>query len=468
MQKLFDEVGSLDKRCYEKFALSEDILMEHAAQGMAAFIRKNFTLASSVLIITGSGNNGADGLALGRLLFKDYNVEIFVLGESKSRMAKLQDKRAHAIHVKRTIELNNADVIVDAIFGTGFSGKLGSEAKSVLQTLNKLDGYKIACDIPSGIRINGECDTNSFKADTTLTMGALKKSLFNDQAKEYVGNIQVLDLGLSRKLYETDSNWNLLCKNDMNLPFRDAKGKDTHKGTYGHLCISSGDKMGASVISALSALNFGTGLVTLLSQETQTSSTIPFELMLSSAIPSNTSALALGMGLGVSFDKEILERYLDNTLPLIIDADIFSMPIILEILKRKKLVITPHPLEFVRLLELTGLAQISVDELQNHRFHYAELFSQKYPDVVLLLKGANVIIAQREKYFINSNGTSALAKGGSGDVLSGLIGSLLAQGYEPLNATITASLAHTQIALNYTGSDFSLTPEDLIKGIGNL
>ena len=101
-----------------------------------------------------------DGLALGRLLFKDYNVEIFVLGESKSEMAKLQDKRAHAIHVKRTIELNNADVIVDAIFGTGFSGKLGSEAKSVLQTLNKLDGYKIACDIPSGIRINGECDNN--------------------------------------------------------------------------------------------------------------------------------------------------------------------------------------------------------------------------------------------------------------------------------------------------------------------
>jgi hydroxyethylthiazole kinase-like uncharacterized protein yjeF len=226
--------------------------------------------------------------------------------------------------------------------------------------------------------------------------------------------------------------------------------------------------MGASVISALSALNFGTGLVTLLSQEIQTSSTIPFELMLSSAIPSNTSALALGMGLGVSFDKEILEGYLDNTLPLIIDADIFSMPIILEILKRKKLVITPHPLEFVRLLELTGLAQISVDELQNHRFHYAEMFSKKYPDVVLLLKGANVIITQREKYFINSNGTSALAKGGSGDVLSGLIGSLLAQGYEPLNATITASLAHTQIALNYTGSDFSLTPEDLIKGIGNL
>jgi len=466
MQKLFDEVGSLDERCYDKFALSEEILMEHAAEGMAAFIRRKFTLGSTVLVVCGSGNNGADGLALSRLLFKDYEVQIFSLKESKSEMAKLQDKRAHCIHVKRTIELNEADVIVDAIFGTGFSGKLDSEAKSVLQTLNKLNAYKIACDIPSGIHKNGVCDKNSFIADTTLTMGALKKSLFNDQAKEYVGNIKVLDLGLSREIYETDSNWNLLCFDDMDLPFR--HGKDTHKGTYGHLAISSGEKMGASVIAALSALNFGTGLVTLLSQEEQTSSTIPFELMLSKSLPSNTSALALGMGLGISSDIETLKAYLNNTLPLIIDADIFSMPIVLEILKRKKLVITPHPLEFVRLLELTGLADISVNELQNHRFHYAELFSQKYPDVVLLLKGANVIIAQRGKYFINSNGTSALAKGGSGDVLSGLIGSLLAQGYEPLNATITASLAHTQIALNYTGSDFSLTPNDLIKGIGKL
>jgi len=466
MQKLFDEVSFLDKRCYEEFGLNEDILMEHAADGMADFIRAKFPKNSKVLIVCGSGNNGADGLALSRLLFKDYNVEIFTVKEPKSEMAKLQDKRAHAIHVKRTLYLNESDVIVDAIFGTGFNGTLDVESKSVLQTLNKRKGYKIACDIPSGIDIAGICDKNSFQADITLTMGALKKSLFNDQAKEYVGDIKVLDLGLSREIYETYTGWNLLGEEDMDLPFRN--GKDTHKGTYGHLCVSSGEKMGASVIAALSALNFGTGLVTLLTPVAHTSMSIPFELMLSPSIPANSSALALGMGLGLSFDTEILKSYLKSTLPLIVDADIFSMPIVVEILQRKKLVVTPHPLEFIRLLALAGLADISVDELQNNRFHYVAIFSQKYPHVVLLLKGANTIIAYNEKYFINANGTSALAKGGSGDVLSGLIGSLLAQGYEPFRATITASLAHTKIALSYTGSDFSLTPDDLIAGIGKL
>jgi hydroxyethylthiazole kinase-like uncharacterized protein yjeF len=190
--------------------------------------------------------------------------------------------------------------------------------------------------------------------------------------------------------------------------------------------------------------------------------------MLSKELPSNSSALALGMGLGSDFQRHTLDSYLQNSLPLIVDADIFSMPIILEILKRDKLVITPHPKEFTSLLALTGIAEISVDALQNHRFYYSELFSKRYPHIVLLLKGANVIIAHDGAYYINPNGTSALSKGGSGDVLSGLIGSLLAQGYAPLNATITASLAHTKLSQNYTGADFSLTPDDLIRGIGKL
>jgi hydroxyethylthiazole kinase-like uncharacterized protein yjeF len=316
------------------------------------------------------------------------------------------------------------------------------------------------------MKITGECDRDTFVADATLTMGALKKSLYNDQAKEFVGEITVIDLGVTRQVYEDASHWNLLDFEDMELPFR--AGKNTHKGTYGHLAICSGDKIGARVISALAALNFGTGLVTLLSQETQLSSEIPYSLMLSKELPSNSSALALGMGLGSDFQRHTLDSYLQNSLPLIVDADIFSMPIILEILKRDKLVITPHPKEFTSLLALTGIAEISVDALQNHRFYYSELFSKRYPHIVLLLKGANVIIAHDGAYYINPNGTSALSKGGSGDVLSGLIGSLLAQGYAPLNATITASLAHTKLSQNYTGADFSLTPDDLIRGIGKL
>jgi len=115
-----------------------------------------------------------------------------------------------------------------------------------------------------------------------------------------------------------------------------------------------------------------------------------------------------------------------------------------------------------------GLADVSVAQLQEKRFYYAQLFSQKYPHAVLVLKGANVLICQEEQVFINPYGSNILAKGGSGDILAGLIASYLAQGYAPLHSAINASLSHTALAQNYSGADFSLTPNDLIEGIGKL
>jgi hydroxyethylthiazole kinase-like uncharacterized protein yjeF len=220
------------------------------------------------------------------------------------------------------------------------------------------------------------------------------------------------------------------------------------------------------MMSGLSALKFGSGLVTLVSFEEPYN--MPSTLMHSQKRPSNATALACGMGLGVDFCPEELQEFLDNSLPMIVDADIFNMEILLEILERENVVITPHPKEFISLLHMTNIADVSIKELQNNRFKYSEEFCKKYPNVTLLLKGANVIIGKGDEFFINSHGTSALAKGGSGDVLSGLIGALLAQGYNPLSATINASLAHTKLVQNYKGADFSLTPDDLIEGIGNL
>ena len=250
------------------------------------------------------------------------------------------------------------------------------------------------------------------------------------------------------------------------MPARERK--NSHKGSFGHLAIASGEKIGASIISGLSAFKFGAGLVTLVGYENEQTLNIPYTLMYSHKLPSNTTALACGMGLGMEFSDSELSEFLDNTLPLVIDADIFHMNFIKEILKRENLVLTPHPKEFVSLLKQLNLADISVEELQKNRFHYVEIFCEKFPHCVLLLKGANVIIGEGSEFFINSHGSAKLAKGGSGDVLSGLIGSLLAQGYKPLEATQTASLVHTKLALNYTGSDFSLTPDDLIGQIGNL
>jgi len=463
MQKLFDEVGSLDKRCYEKFGLSEDILMEHAADGMADYIRAKFPCNSKIIVVCGGGNNGADGMVLARLLVGDYDIHAFYVKELKSDMAKIQQKRAHAVGVKTTIELNECDAVVDAVFGTGFNGSLDYEEKAVMQTINRLNAFKIACDVPSGLKSSGECDENIFVADVSLTMGALKKSMFADNAKEFVGEIVVLDLGVTRSVYEIPSNWNLLCLDDLELPYR--KQKDTHKGTYGHLAIVCGEKVGASTLSAKAALRFGAGLVTLVgSKEIK----MPNTIMHSKKLPKNTSALAIGMGLGDEFSDAQLNIFLDNRLPLIADADIFYMDILEKILLRPQTILTPHPKEFVALLKRTSLADISVFELQKQRFKYVELFCSTYPNIILLLKGANVIIGEDKKFFINPHGTSALAKGGSGDVLSGLIASLLAQGYSPIEATINASLAHTKLALNYTGADFSLTPDDLIRGIGKL
>ncbi len=454
MQKLFDEVASLDKRCYDEFFLSEELLMEHAAGGMAGYIRNNFKKSSKIVIVCGSGNNGADGIALARLLHSDYNVCIFYAKKPVSKMALLQQKRAIAIGVKEIKELQACDVLVDAIVGTGFSGEFSEEIDSVIEEMNAMSAFKIACDIPSGYR---------FFADVTLTMGALKKSMFLDGSKDALGEIRVLDLGVSRDIYEKESNCRVLDLEDLRLPTR--VKKDSHKGSYGHLAVASGQMSGASTMSALSALRFGSGLVTLVGFE---KIEIPHTLMYSHKVPDNTTALALGMGLGAEFSAQELEKFLDNSLPLVADADIFHMQVIEDLLKREDVVLTPHAKEFISLLKRAKIADITVDELQKERFKYVEMFCKKYPHITLLLKGANVIIGKNDEFFVNPHGTQALAKGGSGDVLSGLIASLLSQGYSPLDAAINGSLAHAKAALNYNGADYSLTPDDLIEGICKL
>jgi len=463
MQKLFDEVSFLDKRCYEKFGLIEDILMEHAANGMADYIRKYFTKKSQIIVACGSGNNGADGIALARLLHGDFDVSILFAKAPNSKMAILQEKRAKAVGVPTCQELDSCDVLVDAIVGTGFSGDFNDSLKSVLNQMNTLEAFKIACDVPSGLRKNGQVAKEAFEADVSLTMGALKKSMFLDEAKEFVGETKVLNLGVARNIYEAQTHWNLLDLEDLKLPYREKK--NSHKGSYGHLALACGSKPGASILSALAALRFGSGLVTLVGFEEEI---IPDTIMYTHELPRNTTALACGMGLGGEFSELELEKFLDNTLPLVVDADIFHMPILLEILKRKSLVLTPHAKEFVALLRQTAIADISVEVLQKNRFEYVEKFCSLFPNVTLLLKGANVILAKYDQFYINPHGTSALAKGGTGDVLSGLVGALLAQGYAPLEAAKNASLVHTKLALNYKGADFSLTPHDLIEGLSNL
>ena len=461
MQKIFDEVNSLDKRCYEKFALSEDILMEHAASSMYDFIESKFEENKSILIVCGSGNNGADGIALARLLHKKYDVNLYLAKEPKSTMAKIQLQRAKSLDIKIVKEIFETDIIVDCLFGSGLNKQLDTNDTSLLESLNSFNSYKIACDIPSGIDNLGQVKTIAFEADTTITMGALKTSLFSDIAKDYVGEIVVANLGVQREVYEIETNKYLLDESDMKLPFRNKK--NAHKGTYGHLNVYVGDKKGAGIISSKAAFGFGVGLVSAISHENLD---LPYHIMQTQNISENCTAIAIGMGLGKYETNEIRE-ILNSKIPKIIDADLFYDKIVLECFNQE-VVLTPHPKEFVSLLKLCDIANITIDELQNNRFLYVEKFCQKYPNVVLLLKGTNVIISQKDKLYVNSFGSAVLSKGGSGDVLSGLIGSLLAQGYKPLDSAITASLSHAIAGRNYSKNNYSLIPSDLVEEVKKL
>jgi hydroxyethylthiazole kinase-like uncharacterized protein yjeF len=456
MRPLFKEVYSLDKRCY-LLEMSEDILMENAAFNLYKEIKDR--KLNSVLIISGPGNNGADGIALARMLLGEVDVYLFLPLGAKSEMAKLQLKRYKnfggeysEFKMKKTKKF---DSFVDAIFGSGLKRKLDNKINSIIRNVNKKEGFKLACDIPTGLDDNGEKRGEVFKADVTVTMGAEKLSLYSDTAKDFTGVIKIANLGVSFKNYIQKSRYFVLEKSDMLLPIRTKK--TSHKGTYGHLGVLVGQKEGAGIISALAGLNFGAGLVTAVTKE---KIQVPYEIMHSYSI-GQYSALAFGMGLGNFYDDEI-EYICKQEKPKIIDADMFYKKEILYCLK-KDVVLTPHPKEFASLLEICEIGNYSVEEIQKNRFNLALTFSKKYPNIVLLLKGSNTIIAYKNQLYINPYGTPSLSKGGSGDVLAGMIGALLAQKYHPLKATITASLAHSiagDIEPNY-----NLTPLKLIDNL---
>jgi hydroxyethylthiazole kinase-like uncharacterized protein yjeF len=460
MKSVYKEVLKLDQKCYDKYLLNEDILMENAAIGLKNVLPKN---AKSILIVAGPGNNGADGITLARMIYKEYKkVFLYLPLGTKSKMAKIQLKRARCIGVKEIDNLRKTDVIVDCIFGSGLKKELDAKIVDIIEKLNEQKAYKVACDIPSGIDISGDIKKNAFIADITVTMGAFKESLFSDRAKDFIGKIRCVDLGISQKFYDDICQTYLLEKKDMKLPHR--REKNSHKGDFGHLSVVAGKKQGAGIISAKAAYAFGAGLVTVVENEPYA---VPYELMSSTTLPHNSTAICIGMGLGNQFDDDCLSKFLLlHNEPIVIDADLFYRDILVEVLQIKtNLVLTPHPKEFASLLKMTNIADASVEEIQKNRFKYIRLFSKKYPEVVILLKGANTLICQNSEVFIQKFGTNALSKGGSGDVLAGLIGSLLAQHIDPLQAAITGSLAHAFSARAFKKNSYALSSRELIEGV---
>jgi len=361
--------------------------------------------------------------------------------------------------------MESADIIVDALLGAGLNKPLDEKTQYILHQLNSYEGYKIACDVPTGVGIHGLMPM-AFIADVTITMGARMEALYVDENKDVVGEVICSNLGVSSKMYESECQTYLLEKNDVKLPLRITQ--NSHKGSYGHAAVFCGEKEGAGIISGMASATFGTGLTTLVVHEKVSS---PAYLMHSTVVPDNATALAIGMGLGAHFESEFLEKYvLKSHLPIVLDADAFLSKELLSVLEQKdrEIVITPHPKEFVIMWKILTKKVLTVAQVQSKRFEIIRMFNAKYPHVTLLLKGANTLIMQEETLYINALGCAKLSKGGSGDVLSGLIVSLLAQGYSALDAAIHASLALVLASNAYDGASYAMLPTDLIVQVGKL
>ncbi|RVZ59282.1 NAD(P)H-hydrate dehydratase [Helicobacter pylori] len=464
MLSVYEKVNALDKRAIEEWLLNEDILMENAAMALERAVLQNASLGAKVIILCGSGDNGGDGYALARRLIGRFRVLVFEMKLAKSPMCQLQKERAKKVGVViKTWEEKNedleCDVLIDCVVGSAFKGEL--EPFLNFESLSQKARFKIACDIPSGIDSKGRVDKGAFKADLTISMGAIKSCLLSDKAKDYVGELKVGHLGVFNQIYEIPTDTFLLEKSDLKLPLRDKK--NAHKGDYGHAHVLLGKHSGAGLLSALSALSFGSGVVSVQALECEiTSNNKPLELVFCENFPKKLSAFALGMGLE-NIPKDF-NKWLELA-PCVLDAGVFYHKEVLQALE-KEAVLTPHPKEFLSLLKLVGI-NISMLELLDNKLEIARDFSQKYPKVVLLLKGANTLIAHQGRTFINNLGSVALAKAGSGDVLAGLIVSLLSQNYTPLDAAINASLAHALAGLEFK-NNYALTPLDLIEKIKRL
>lgn len=480
-----------EKEAKRRFCFPENIMMENAAAALEKEVLAQNP--ESVLVLCGTGNNGGDGYALSRRIFgKVKNLFVAAFGEPKTEESALQRKMCLSVGVKiftesewseisaRFPDFSGGDVIVDCVYGTGFHGELPQNVKAALEWANVQPAVRIACDVPSGMK---------FAADKTVTMGALKKILYEDRSKDFVGEIVTAELGISSEVFESCAapDAYIIEENDVKLPLRTKKS--VHKGDFGHVCVVSGEKRGAGIIAGTAALRFGAGFVSVLQNDFsgQKFAMSP-ELMVSEDFPEKTTAVLIGSGLGRSEAAETaIQRAVDFVLnmenpAIVLDADFFysrNLAFALEklnSLKNARVILTPHPKELCALANSLNLEigkkinsdeKKSVSDVIKNRFEFAAEFSKKFPNITLVAKGANTYIFTGNKAFICDKGENSLAKAGSGDVLAGLCAALLAQGYSARDAALTAVYAHASASKKFE-YNFECTPFGLIGRISDL
>ncbi|KAB0613790.1 NAD(P)H-hydrate dehydratase [Campylobacter hyointestinalis] len=458
MKNLYFDSDKFDKNAISSYFMSELILQENAANGVANLIKNKLELGSKILIICGGGNNASDAIAVARMLEGDYECKLFFTTSNLNENCKTQLKIAKQIGVKicENLSLDGVKCVVDGIFGSGLNKNLNNEISQILNLINDFKALKIAIDFPSGLEKNGRILGVCFKADFTVAMGVRKLGLYSDAAKDFVGEIVCSNLGICESKFARENGDFLLELDDLTLPKREIL--NTNKGDFGHAFVACGELSGAAKICAKAALKMGSGRVSLVNLNKQNIN-LDEEIMQKDSFK-GADAIAVGMGLGkAKFDiNEILD------IPCVVDADMFYKKEILSLLHKDDAILTPHPKEFASLLNIAEFGNFSIEDVQRSRFELAREFSKRFSPV-LILKGANVIIAKNGVLYVSNLGTPSLAVAGSGDALCGILLGFLAQGFSPLDASLNGVLAHQKTALSYKANSYSFTPNDIIKGL---
>jgi len=495
--KIFNtrQIKELDDLTIRNEPVSSSDLMERAADQLLRWYIRNFDRSRRILIFCGPGNNGGDGLALARLLSANrFNAEVFFVRISGKR----SDDWNHNFERlgKETTVLFNTignighfpfigsdDVVIDAIFGSGLTRPADGLAGQVIGKINEAEGTVVSVDIPSGLSGEDNSSNNPegiIRADYTLSFQFPKLCFMFPENSRYTGEWHILPIGLdSRAISETETPYCFL-ETEYVSSLLKKRDKFDHKGKFGHglLIAGSHGKIGASVLGARAALRTGIGLITCHIpgcgyQVIQTSvpeamASVDENELKTTNIESTDQFDAVGIGPGIGTDPETQESFHDllsgSPKPMVIDADglnILGMNRDWLSLLPAETILTPHAREFERIADKTGNSYLQLEKQSE--------FAVKY-NCIVVLKGAHTSIATpRGKLFFNSTGNPGMATAGSGDVLTGMILSLLSRGYSPEKAAVIGVYLHGlagDIAAAKSGQE-SIIASDIIENIGN-
>jgi NAD(P)H-hydrate epimerase len=499
-----EAMREVDRAAIEELGIPSLVLMENAAIGVVEAIGESFGEAESAAIFCGPGNNGGDGLAVARhLSVRGWEVRIFLVagGRPLSNDAAIQlsicrKSDLAVMEVASPADLAGAaeaaaecDLVVDALFGTGLTRPLEGLFADAVEAINDLPIPCVAVDLPSGLSgSEAQPIGPHVEADLTVTFAAPKVAHVFPPAADSVGEMAVTDLGIPPRLVEDveeeAGDLHLLVGEELAelIPERDP---DSHKGDYGHALIVAGSpgKAGACILAARAAVRAGAGLVTAAVPEPilQTVDLGSIESM-TLALPVGASghlaeraaeavleaaegkaALALGPGLGqeISTVAAIRRIALECPLPLVLDADginAFAGKAADLAGRRAETILTPHPGELGRLLGIST-AQIQEDRIAAARGAAEET------GAIVILKGHMTLVASGTAVFVNPTGNPGMATGGTGDVLTGLIAGLLAQGLDALDEAVLGVYLHGlagDLAASRLG-EMALAANDLIE-----